>query len=285
MNLRANYSKRIRLSLAFSIVAMTVCAQSIWNAEHLEQVKKSLNQPAYNATYLNLLKQADKALNAHHLSVMMKDKTPPSGDKHDYLSQARYFWPDPTKPDGKPYISRDGVSNPELDKLDRNRLGEMANNVTTLALAWYFSGKEQYALKATKQIRVWFLDKKTCMNPHLKYAQVAPGHNNDLGRCYGVIDTYSLVEMLDAVQLPGAAVELTHEMPDLAHVGRCGLVRTFAHEDIEVDLGALLLVFVDHAQELGIDQEDLGLAGFGLFGQLLARRPGRLCRPAGARHP
>lgn len=50
----------------------------------------------------------------------------------------------------------------------------MANNVTTLALAWYFSGKEQYALKATKQIRVWFLDKKTCMNPHLKYAQVAP---------------------------------------------------------------------------------------------------------------
>ena len=183
MNLRANYSKRIRLSLAFSIVAMTVCAQSIWNAEHLEQVKKSLNQPAYNATYLNLLKQADKALNAHYLSVMMKDKTPPSGDKHDYLSQARYFWPDPTKPDGKPYISRDGVSNPELDKLDRNRLGEMANNVTTLALAWYFSGKEQYALKATKQIRVWFLDKKTCMNPHLKYAQVAPGHNNDLGRC------------------------------------------------------------------------------------------------------
>ncbi len=201
MNLRANYSKRIRLSLAFSIVAMTVCAQSIWNAEHLEQVKKSLNQPAYSATYQNLLKQADKALNAHHLSVMMKDKTPPSGDKHDYLSQARYFWPDPTKPDGKPYISRDGVSNPELDKLDRNRLGEMANNVTTLALAWYFSGKEQYALKATKQIRVWFLDKKTCMNPHLKYAQVAPGHNNDLGRCYGVIDTYSLVEMLDAVQL------------------------------------------------------------------------------------
>ena len=96
MNLRANYSKRIRLSLAFSIVAMTVCAQSIWNAEHLEQVKKSLNQPAYSATYQNLLKQADKALNAHHLSVMMKDKTPPSGDKHDYLSQARYFWPDPT---------------------------------------------------------------------------------------------------------------------------------------------------------------------------------------------
>lgn len=201
MNQRANYSKRLRLLLAFSITAMTVCAQSIWNPTHLEQVKKSLDKPAYSIAYQNLLKQADKALNTHNLSVMMKEKMPPSGDKHDYLSQARYFWPDPTQPDGKPYISRDGVSNPELDKLDRNRLGEMASNVTTLALAWYFSGKEQYALKATKQLRVWFLNPKTYMNPHLKYAQVAPGHNNDLGRCYGVIDTYSFVEMLEAVQL------------------------------------------------------------------------------------
>lgn len=187
--------------MVLSLAAMAVCAQSIWNPEHLEQVRKSLDKPAYNAAYRNLLKQADKAMNAPNLSVMMKGKTPPSGDKHDYLSQARYFWPDPSKPDGKPYISRDGLSNPELDKLDRNRLGEMASNVTRLALAWYFSGKEQYAQKATKQLRVWFLNKKTCMNPHLKYAQVAPGHNNDLGRCYGVIDTYSFVEMLEAVQL------------------------------------------------------------------------------------
>lgn len=28
-----------------------------------------------------------------------------------------------------------------------------------------------------------------------------PGHHNNKGRCYGVIDTYSFVEMLDAVQL------------------------------------------------------------------------------------
>ena len=34
------------------------------------------------------------------VSVMMKDKVAASGDKHDYLSQARYVWPDPTKPDG-----------------------------------------------------------------------------------------------------------------------------------------------------------------------------------------
>lgn len=211
MNLRTTYAKRMQSLLLFSITAVTICAQSIWNPVHLEQVKKSLEHPTHSTAYRNLLKEADKALNTPNLSVMMKDKMPPSGDKHDYLSQARYFWPDPTKPDGKPYITRDGESNPELDKLDRNRLGEMADNVTTLVLAWYFSDSEQYAQKAVKQLRVWFLSPKTAMNPHLKYAQVAPGHHNDLGRCYGVIDTYSLVEMLEAVQLLEKSKSFTAE--------------------------------------------------------------------------
>ena len=39
------------------------------------------------------------------------------------------------------------------------------------------------------------------MNPNLEYAQMIPGHNNDKGRCYGLIDTYSFIEMLDAVAL------------------------------------------------------------------------------------
>ena len=59
MNLRANYSKRIRLSLAFSIVAMTVCAQSIWNAEHLEQVKK-VSQPTRIQRHLSELTKAGR---------------------------------------------------------------------------------------------------------------------------------------------------------------------------------------------------------------------------------
>ena len=132
---------------------------------------------------------------------MMKEKVAASGDKHDYLSQARYYWPDPTKPDGKPYIRRDGESNPELNKLDRNRLGDMASHVTTLSLAYYLSNDEKYAKKATEQIRVWFLDKKTKMNPNLNYAQMVPGLDGERGRSLGVLDAYSFVEMLDGVQL------------------------------------------------------------------------------------
>lgn len=193
--------KLLAIFLLLGITTVSTYAQSIWDTTQLKQIKLLLKEPTYESAYKNLLHQADEVLKQPLLSVMQKEKTPPSGDKHDYLSQARYYWPDPSKPDGKPYINRDGISNPELNKLDRNRLGAMANNVTTLVLAWYFSDNEHYAQKAAEQLQVWFLDKKTCMNPHLKYAQVAPGHNHDLGRCYGVIDTYSFIEMLEAVQL------------------------------------------------------------------------------------
>lgn len=190
----------ILIILLFCMLA-TVGAQSIWDSAHLAQVKASLQQPAYATAYKHLLEEADGQMKRSPLSVMLKEKTAASGDKHDYLSLSRYFWPDPTKPDGLPYINRDGVSNPELEKLDRPKLAQMAGRVTTLSLAWYFSGEERYAQKAVEQLQVWFLNKETRMNPNLNYAQIVPGLYGGKGRCYGVIDSYSFVEMLDAVQL------------------------------------------------------------------------------------
>ncbi len=193
--------KRPLIALVLSLCTVGVYAQSIWDITQLQQVKQSLTQPQYATAYEALLKDAERRLADTPLSVMMKEKTPASGNKHDYMSQARYFWPDPTKPDGRPYINRDGHSNPELEKLDRVRLGRMADNVTVLSLAYYLSGNEKYAQKATEQIRVWFLNKDTKMNPNLNFAQIIPGRDGDRGRSYGVIDTYSFIEMLDAVQL------------------------------------------------------------------------------------
>lgn len=201
--------KFIQVVVALVLVTTNLTAQSLWNPEQLERVKKSLDQPRYSKAYEALLQDADRVLGLPPLSVMMKEKVPASGNKHDYMSQARYYWPDPSKPDGLPYIQRDGHSNPELEKLDRNRLGEMASRVTTLSLAWYFSGKEEYAKRATELVRAWFFDEATKMNPNLNYAQVIPGLNNNMGRCYGVIDTYSFVEMLDAVQLLEASKSFT----------------------------------------------------------------------------
>ncbi len=166
-------------------------------------MRKSLSsgQPQYLPAYEALLADAEKLMRKEPVSVMMKEKTPASGDKHDYMSLARYYWPDPAKPDGLPYISRDGESNPELEKLDRPKLGEMANAVMDLTLAWYFSGDEKYAHRAVEWLRTWFINEETRKNPNMNYAQMIPGHNGGKGRGIGIIDAYSYTGMLDAVRL------------------------------------------------------------------------------------
>ena len=78
------------LTMVFAIFGAN--SQSVWDANHLADVKNSLDQPFYSKTYSNLISQADRLLDAEPLSVMMKEKIPASGDKHDYMSQARYYW-------------------------------------------------------------------------------------------------------------------------------------------------------------------------------------------------
>jgi alginate lyase len=147
-----------------------------------------------------LERDAQKARVAGPFSVVDKQATPPSGDKHDYMSQAPYFWPDPKSPNGLPYIRRDGERNPEINKFpDHSNMDKMIGAVETLALAFYFKGDEANADKAARLLRAWFLDTKTRMNPSLQFAQATPGR--DTGRGIGLIETRGLVRVIDAVGL------------------------------------------------------------------------------------
>ena len=175
----------------------------IWRMDHLQVIKEKIEkkEAGYLPAYESILKRAERHMDEKLYSVTYKKHTPPSGDKHDYMSMAPYLWPDPKKPDGLPYITRDGQRNPELNEYDRNPLGNMCEMIVNLSLAYFYSGNETYAQKAISQLQCWFLDEETRMNPHLNYAQFVPGVNNNKGRSYGIIDAYSFIGMLDGVTL------------------------------------------------------------------------------------
>ena len=160
---------------------------------------ESDNSSAITA-YKHLLKDADKALQYGPVSVMEKEIIPPSGDKHDYMSLAPYNWPDPSKPNGLPYIRKDGQTNPEVkDYTDKNYMPKLCDNVFTLSLAYYFSNDKKYAEYATKLLEVWFLDTATRMNPNLNFAQAIKGVNT--GRGAGLIDARHFLKVINAVGL------------------------------------------------------------------------------------
>ena len=147
-----------------------------------------------------LLRDADHALDGGIFSVVDKELVPSGGDKHDYMSFGPYWWPNPNTANGLSYVLRDGEFNPERDNTsDRKMLDNMVQWVKTLALGYFFTGRDAYAAQAAKLLRVWFVDGATKMNPHLKYAQVIPGRNNVRGT--GIIDTHDLPELVDSVGL------------------------------------------------------------------------------------
>ncbi len=149
----------------------------------------------------SLLKKADKLVKDEIVySVMDKKQTPPSGDKHDYMSTGPYWWPDPTKPDGLPYIKKDGLRNPTYyDISDSQEINKVEDASLKLALAYYFTKEVKYANLTSKLLKVWFLNPETKQNPNLNFAQGIPGLNT--GRGTGLIETRDVYRVLDAAIL------------------------------------------------------------------------------------
>ena len=162
------------------------------------------------APLAQLERDAKRALTAGPFSVVDKDATPPSGDKHDYMSQAPYFWPDPDVADGLPYIRRDGERNPEINKFrNHQQMSRMTDSVDLLALFYYFTSDEQYAAKASQLLRAWFLDPATKMNPNLQFAQAIPGVNS--GRGIGLIESICLTRVVDDIGILHGSKAWTEE--------------------------------------------------------------------------
>lgn len=154
-------------------------------------------------TVRQLTATADTWLKQGPWTVTDKPKPAPSGDPHDYLSQAPYWWPSQPKteenPWGCPYVQRDGERNPEVDTgTDRPDIGKVFNSTTTLSLAWYYTGEKKYAEHAADILRTWFVDPGTRMNPNLNHGQFIPCKYD--GRAIGIIDfSQQYTSVLDAL--------------------------------------------------------------------------------------
>jgi unsaturated chondroitin disaccharide hydrolase len=156
--------------------------------------------PQLRRARAQLLADADSALRTGPFTVTAKERVPPSGDKRDYMSTGPYWWPDSTKPNGLPYVHRDGHVNWELRRdSDVLRWYALVDAVEKLAYAYYFTDREAYAERAALLLRTWFIDPASRMNPHLRYGQAIPGVVE--GRGIGIIDTRDLGRVTDAIGL------------------------------------------------------------------------------------
>jgi unsaturated chondroitin disaccharide hydrolase len=185
-------------------------------------------RPAFEA----LIDSARAALEAPPVSVTQKTRVPSSGDTHDYMSLAPYWWPDSTRPTGLPFVRRDGIVNPE-SRVDHDgwRMFAMVKRVESLALAYWFTGDAKYAEGAATHLRVWFLDPATRMNPNLRFGQAIPGVTE--GRGIGIIDTRHVPQLVDALRLLDGA-------PGLTPAERAGLeqwCRDYLHWLLESEQG------------------------------------------------
>ncbi|MBX7073357.1 MAG: alginate lyase family protein [Pirellulales bacterium] len=148
----------------------------IINLDYLDQSKAQYQAGDAKtvATVNALIGRANTVMNWGPWSVLDDGLMPPSGDPHDYLSYGSYWWPNPDTPDGLPWIARDGYINPANDG-DLRSLGQFSQAAESLGLAYYMTGDERYSTALARDLRTWFLDPATRMNPVQKYGLIIPG--------------------------------------------------------------------------------------------------------------
>jgi hypothetical protein len=143
-----------------------------------------------------ILAEAAWAMKQAPVTVTASFSARSAGGKHDFFSEADYFWPDPQNPNG-PYINRDGMTNPNNFVEHRKAMIRFSKIIGALASAYKITGDEKYVKQAMIHLRAWFINPETLMNPNLMYAQAVKGKFT--GRNYGIIDSIHLMEVAQGV--------------------------------------------------------------------------------------
>lgn len=180
------------------------------NEESIGNGNKGSANPNHDKSPLatEIIRRAGEALSVEPYSVFQKETVAPSGDKRDYWHPAPYWWPDPHKKDGLPYIRKDGqrvlgseLFSSESSRYDRSNLQRMFEATHVLVLAWAITTNSNYLDKAAQLINCWFVDSSSAMSPHLEYAQVVMGRNDNRGNGSGIIEFKDFYYVLDSLKI------------------------------------------------------------------------------------
>jgi Alginate lyase len=142
-----------------------------------------------------VIEQANRYLAEPPVTITATRAPRGQGGPHDFYSEGDYWWPDPSD-STKPYIRRDGETNPANFDAHRAAMRRLSVIVPALVAAYQITGDERYARQAVVHLRAWFVDAATRMNPSMLYAQAIQGVAP--GRGIGIIDTIHLVEVAQA---------------------------------------------------------------------------------------
>lgn len=148
--------------------------------------------------HTRILQAADAALKMEPVTITRFRAKLSEGGLNDFYSNGDYWWPDPAKTNGLPYIQRDGQTNPDNFIFHRQLVRQLSDAVAALGAAYKITGNDRYVKKAAGLLRVFFLDPATRMNPNLQYAQAVPGVSP--GRGTGIIDTLHIIEIPRAIE-------------------------------------------------------------------------------------
>ncbi|KAF8801252.1 hypothetical protein BYT27DRAFT_7115572 [Phlegmacium glaucopus] len=169
-----------------------------------EFLSKTLGAYTHSAQ-ATVLEWADTYAAGGPWSVTYKKLKPPSGDMHDYMSFAPYWWPQADclskkknlKPEQIwtecPYVVKDGKVNPDtLLVPDFGAFQNMSEAVLYNTIAWTFGTPKNstFEANAVRFIRTFFLDAATKMNPNVNYGQMRRGHAHNVGSHTGLMKPF-----------------------------------------------------------------------------------------------
>lgn len=119
----------------------TLTVRGIPDVQNVSPQKDGITKAATTLLRKQILAEAAWAMTQKPVTITDASSPRSAGGKHDFFSEADYFWPDPQNPDG-PYINRDGLTNPDNFVEHRKAMIRLSKVIGALASAYKLTDRK-----------------------------------------------------------------------------------------------------------------------------------------------